>query len=72
MFAYKDKNKIPRSTWESFLNEKFTDDTYFTSCDNYSNAPFVYNYYISNSYNPKSRYQNFDTEFTSILKTIPA
>ncbi|MGX7688115.1 TlpA family protein disulfide reductase [Flectobacillus roseus] len=68
MFAYKDKNKIPRSTWESFLNEKFTDDTYFTSCDSYANAPFVYNYYISNSYNPKSRYQNFDSEFTSILK----
>lgn len=68
MLAHKDKSMIPRSVWESFLNEKFNDDIYFTSCYNYSNAPFVYNYYISNSYNPKSRYQNFDTEFTSILK----
>lgn len=68
LFAHKDKSTIPRSLWDSFLNERFNDDTYFTSCDNYSNAPFVYNYYISNSYNPKSRHQNFDSEFTSILK----
>lgn len=68
MFAHKDKNTMPRSIWDSFLNERFNNDTYFTSCDSYSNTPFVYNYYISNSYNPQNRHQNFDSEFTSILK----
>ncbi len=68
MFAHKDKNSIARSLWDSFLTMKFNNDTYFTSCDSYSNAPFVYNYYISNSYNPQNRHQNFDSEFKSILE----
>jgi thiol-disulfide isomerase/thioredoxin len=68
MLARKDKNNMLPSVWSSFQNLKFDNDLYYTSCNSYSMAPYVYNYYIANSFNPYDRTQNFVSEFNSILE----
>jgi thiol-disulfide isomerase/thioredoxin len=67
MLSQKDKKNMPQSVWSSFKNFQFNNDTYFTSCNSYSNAPAVYNYYIANSLNPKNYSQNLQSEFNSAL-----
>lgn len=67
MLIQKDKRKMNVTLFKEIEKLKFNDSTMFFSSDSYYTAPAVFNYYISNYFNPKNYYQNLDKEFATIM-----